>query len=150
MWRSFAFGLSLATVPLAPLAAQSEDSPASVTPEEAIEQEHQEYGPQAPPPPVNCDAASAPGEIVVCARKRVDNARYRVKSTAELDPKSRQNLYDGVPRAPDVFGIPPCTGVCVKMGSVPPPVLMIDLKAIPKPPAGSDADKISKGEMAAP
>lgn len=150
MWRSFAFGLGLAAVPLAPLAAQSEDSSPSVTADEAVEREHQAYGPQAPRPEVNCDAAAAPGDIVVCAKRRVDDARYRVKSTAELDPKSRQNLYDGVPRAPDVFGIPPCTGVCIKMGSVPPPALMIDLKAIREPPAGSDADKISKGEMAAP
>jgi hypothetical protein len=28
--------------------------------------------------------------------------------------------------------------------------VMIDLKAIPEAPEGSDADKIAKGEMAAP
>jgi hypothetical protein len=37
--------------------------------------------------------------------------------------------------------IPPCP---------PPPALIIDIKALPTPPAGSEADKISKGEMPAP
>jgi hypothetical protein len=151
MWKAFALGLALAAAPCAPLAAQA-GSPDHLDIDAAIEKEKEIYGvPKPDPEPVqNCDTGDAgSNDIVVCARKSGDNSRYRVQSTAELDPKSHQNLYDGLPRAP-YLGPPPCTGVCIKMGQPPPPVLMIDLKAIPEPPPGSDADKISKGEKAAP
>jgi hypothetical protein len=41
--------------------------------------------------------------------------------------------------------------VCAQhLGRQPRQLYIIDLKAIPEPPAGSDADRIAKGEMAAP
>ena len=87
-------------------------------------------------------------EIVVCADHGEDQ---RVPSTAETDPSSlaaRRNLNNGVPRAPQ-FDRGYCAS-CPHFGSVPPPVFYVDLDALPAPPEGSDADKIAKGEMAAP
>ncbi|SFF74270.1 hypothetical protein SAMN05518801_101146 [Novosphingobium sp. CF614] len=91
------------------------------------------------------------GEIVVCAP---DEDEFRVKSTGDEDPYSAQALNDGRPHAPDVSGLPDCRPGsrkgCIGIGSVPPPVYLIDLSSIPLAPAGSDADKIAKGEIRAP
>jgi len=154
MWKAFALALGLAAAPLPPLAAQADSATVSqrLDVDAALAKEREVYGvPKPDPDPVqNCDAGDADSNaIVVCARKSGDNSSFRVQSTAELDPKSHQNLYDGLPRAPDL-GPPPCNGGCIKFGSPPPPALMIDLKAIPEPPPGSDADRIAKGEKAAP
>ena len=153
MWRSFALGLGLAAAPLAPLAAQAGESP-SVTADDAIDKERQVYGaPAAKPKSAGDDCAAAqaasPDEIVVCARRPVDNSKYRVQSTAQLDSRSRQNLYDGLPRGPDVSGLPDCSSGCIRVGKTPPPIHLIDLSKIPEAPPGSDADKIAKGEKAA-
>ncbi|MEJ2456796.1 MAG: hypothetical protein P8Y58_01070 [Novosphingobium sp.] len=90
------------------------------------------------------------GEITVCAP---DEEEFRVQSTAELNPYSAEALDDGRLHAPDVSGLPNCSpgsrNGCIGIGSVPPPVYMIDLSSIPEAPAGSDADKIAKGEMRA-
>lgn len=152
MWKAFTLGLGLAATPFTPLIAQSDDA-GKVTAEEAMKKEQQVYGIHDDQPQESCDTAdesSDAGAIVVCARKPVANSRFRVKSTAELDPNSRQNLYDGLPRAPDVSGLPDCSKGCIRLGKVPPPIHIIDLSKIPEPPPGSDADKISKGEMAVP
>jgi len=88
-------------------------------------------------------------EIVVCAPARGN--RWRVPSTSASAPDSPAALNDGLPRAPWVSRLPDCRGGdCMGFGWAPPPVHMIDLKAIPEPPAGSDADRIAKGELAAP
>ena len=91
---------------------------------------------------------SANGEIVVCAEHEDPAKQYVPSDTDSGDPD------DGVARAPDFAPhfhgnivdakgcfIPPCAG---------PPPLIIDLKAIPEAPPGSDADKIARGEKAAP
>jgi hypothetical protein len=92
-------------------------------------------------------------EIVVCA----DHGRdQRVPSTAETDPDSlagRQYRDGGVPTAPDLerhfHGVSAARGCFV--GPCPkPPVYYVDLKALPEPPPGSDADKIAKGDAPAP
>ena len=72
------------------------------TAEEAIQQAKKTYGP--PPPRTQCKQNGSKEEIVVCAEEEKDNSQYRVKSTSELDPNSREALNDGVPRAPDVGG----------------------------------------------
>lgn len=154
MWRSFAAGLGLAAAPLAPLLAQTDDPPAHTAVDDVLAKEREVYG----TPPVrpkhaedDCPApAGGSNEIVVCAKKREDSAQFRVKSTAELDPKSRQNLDDGLPRGPDVSGLPDCSSGCIRMGKTPPQIHLIDLSKIPEAPEGSDADKIAKGEKAAP
>jgi hypothetical protein len=86
-------------------------------------------------------------EIVVCAEHE-DPKKQRVPSNTDSGATD-----DGVPHAPDVSGLPSCAGatVCAQhLGKQPRQLYIIDLKAIPEPPAGSDADKIAKGEMAAP
>ncbi len=108
------------------------------------------YGPRVPPRV--CPEATAGTEIVVCARKQ-DDTEFRVKSTRELRPDSHQATYNGLPRAPNVHGIPTCAETgnpCIGFGKVPPPIYYIDLTKIPVAPAGSDADKISKGELRQP
>lgn len=91
---------------------------------------------------------SSGDEIVVCA----DHGRdQRMPSTANTDPNSlaaRRMLNNGVPRAPQ-FDHGYCAS-CQHFGRVPPPVYYVDLKALPEPPAGSDADQIAKGDKPAP
>lgn len=111
-----------------------------------IDRERKAYG---PPPPKPACKRTAGEEIVVCGRN--DGAQWRVPPTSQTDPRSRQALHDGLPRAPNVSGLPECTVVkCRGFGRVPAPVYYIDLKSIPEAPADSDADLIGKGEMAEP
>ena len=86
-------------------------------------------------------------EIMVCAPRDPDKQRYPGRETLD----SVASTYDGVPRAPN-FAKPSCKGKpgCVSFGKVPPPMIFIDVKALPEAPAGSDADLIAKGEMAQP
>jgi hypothetical protein len=99
-------------------------------------------------PPKREECAEATGDqIVVCARHEDPRTQYVPSSTDNGD------TYDGVPHAPNVSGLPDCAAatVCAQhLGKQPRQLYIIDLKAIPEPPAGSDADKIARGEMAAP
>ena len=95
-----------------------------------------------------CRTARKSGEIVVCVDRGED---LRVPSTAESDPSSlaaRHALNNGVPRAPQLDR-GSCKGKpgCVVGGWAPPPIYVIDPAAIPEASAGSDADRIAKGEM---
>lgn len=135
-------------MPLAPLAAQR----TSVTADEAISTAKEMYGP--PTPTVNCAKprdAQSPNEIVVCAKKKEDDAQFRVPSTSESDPNSKEALQDGALHTTD-FG-ESCAknpgGACIGFGSVPDPAYMIDFDLLPDTPEGSDADKIAKGEKKA-
>lgn len=133
----------------APALAQSAPAESTRTAEEAIATTRENYGPPAPKP--RC-GAGGPGEIVVCAPGNGDE--FRVQSTAELDPNSReaQRLRDGgIPRAPQVGTVIDCSqGGCIGFGSVPPPAYMIDFSSLPADPPGSDADLIARGEKKAP
>ncbi len=95
-----------------------------------------------------CRAARKSGEIVVCVDRGED---LRVPSTAESDPSSlaaRHALNNGVPLAPQLDrGSCKDKPGCVVGGWAPPPIYVIDPAAIPEAPAGSDADRIAKGEM---
>ena len=89
---------------------------------------------------------SAEGEIVVCA-EGIDPATQYVPSSTDDGA-----IKDNVPRAPDL--VPRYPGVVVARGCFIPPCprpmpLLIDLKAIPEAPPGSDADRIAKGEIPA-
>ena len=93
----------------------------------------------------NADAS----EIVVCAPRDSDKDRYPGREQLE----SVQSTKDRIPRAPDF--VPKYPGVVVARGCfippcAPPPMIFIDVKALPQAPAGSDADLIAKGEMAQP
>ena len=112
----------------------------------AIARQKANYGP--PSPRKACGVPDASGDIVVCAP---DSQQFRVQSTAQSNPRSKEALNTGVPRAPNLSTLPDCSqGGCIGIGSVPPPVYLIDFSQLPDAPAGSDADQISKGEKTAP
>lgn len=115
-----------------------------ITAEEAMARAQEAYGAVR-----RSTCAGEPGEIVVCARREQGQ---RVPSTSQSDPASRaarHALDNGVPRAPQLDR-GSCKGQagCIVGGWAPPPVYMVDLKAIPEAPEGSDADRIGKGELA--
>ena len=85
--------------------------------------------------------------IIVCAPDRSEH--YRIPPSNDGDPDPRSTRGHGL-TPPDVSGAPNCTQMCMHGGYAPPPVYYIDLSKIPDAPAGSDADKIAKGEMRAP
>lgn len=119
----------------------------TITAEQALENARSVYS-EAPRKVVPCPDTTG-DEIVVCAELEDPATQYVPSDTDSGDPD------DGVPRAPDVSGLPPCINAglafCAPhLGAQPRQLYIIDLKAIPEPPAGSDADKIAKGEMAAP
>jgi hypothetical protein len=93
------------------------------------------------------------GEITVCAQVP---DQYRMPSTADDDPTGRIGTRDGRLHTPDVAGNgifkgkPTMSGLCVIPPCPPEAAYMIDLSTIPEAPAGSDADKIAKGEMRTP
>lgn len=94
-----------------------------------------------------CANPTRQGEIVVCAPNQ---DKFRVPSTGESDPLSDQALNDGRLTPPDVAGKGIFRGkATATFGSVEQPYI-IDLSTIPLAPAGSDADKIAKGELRAP
>lgn len=97
-----------------------------------------------------CRTGTDDGTIVVCGRNE-ENARQRLPLHEE-DPRRATN--DGLPRAPNVFGIPDIGGVKVTgcfMRPCPPPVMPdINFAALPQAPEGSDADRIARGEIRAP
>ena len=111
----------------------------TVTAEQALENARAIFT-SAPKKAAACPEASS-DEIVVCAEHE-DPAKQYVPSDADSgDPD------DGVPRAPDVTGLP---SGGMRIGKTPRHPLIIDLKSIPEAPPGSDADKIARGEKAAP
>jgi hypothetical protein len=131
----------------APLSAQ--DAP-SATAEEVIAAGKKAY---SLPDRRSAAACEQPpqvgGEIVVCGQKD-DGNQYRGPSSSDLDPFGA-GAKDTIPRAPGVETVYP--GVAVAsgcfVGPCPPPMpVLIDLKAIPEAPPGSDADRIARGEKA--
>lgn len=91
------------------------------------------------------DAGTISGEIVVC--RQVGNDGSNALSSSRADAQKRyaqETAFKGVPRAPEAFGIPD-NGKGIGFGGVPPPALLIDVAALPKAPAGSDADRIARG-----
>ena len=109
-----------------------------------ITKQRQQFGPPAPRK-ARCDKGNG-DDIVVCAPDHGED--QRIPSSTETDPTSRAALRDGRPHAPQLD-----SGNCAKcphFGKVPPPIYYFDIKALPEAPAGSDADKIAKGEAAQP
>lgn len=109
-----------------------------------ITRERQTFGP--PPPKRQHCVQGNTDEIVVCAPDHGED--QRVPSSTESDPGSRAALRDGRPHAPQLDG--GYCATCRHFGKVPPPVYYFDIKALPKAPEGSDADKIARGEAAEP
>ncbi|MEO5587396.1 MAG: hypothetical protein ABIQ81_06860 [Novosphingobium sp.] len=105
------------------------------------------YGPLAPQRPKACGSQDKSGDIVVCAPD--DGKQWRVPSSAQSDPTSRQATRTGMPRAPQLDR-GSCKGTghvgCIGIGGKAREIYMIDLSSIPETPKGSDAEKVAKGE----
>jgi len=152
-----ALTLWLASVGLAPLAAQNDTAATAPS-----------SGTQTPTPPPSTtvlvtvprgevneaqlqqcrDAAEAgtiSGEIVVC-RELGDDGTNSLSGSREAAQKryAEETAFKGAPRTPEMFGIPD-NGKGTSFGKAPPPALIIDVAALPKAPAGSDADRIARG-----
>ena len=93
-----------------------------------------------------CGEPGKNGEIVVCGADRGE--RWRVPG--ETDPNAPGAQNTGGARAPNVSSLPDCSRGCLHLGKKQQPLHIIDFSKLPIAPAGSDADKIAKGEMPAP
>jgi len=94
-----------------------------------------------------CGVPGPDGSIVVCGGREASE-KERLPLRGELD--SAKSIKDGLPRAPNVSGMPDCSRGCLGFGSVPPPMYYFDITALPEAPPDSDADKIARGEIRAP
>jgi len=91
------------------------------------------------------DAGAISGEIVVCRQIGDDGSNALSASRKEAQKRyAQETAFAGAPRAPEAFGIPN-HGNAIGFGGVPPPAVFIDVAALPKAPAGSDADRIANG-----
>jgi hypothetical protein len=98
--------------------------------------------------PSECDDPDPDPDTIVVCREWEDGERYMFDSPVEADIGVTGS---GVPRAPDVFGMPPCSSytVCVGgLGSVPPPAIMVDFAELPETPPDSDAARLYGGPTA--
>ncbi len=89
----------------------------------------------------SCDTASTSDEIVICGKKKRSPRIDPPEPTARTDSK-----MVGLGSPP----IPIRPGVTMKgcfLQKCPKELYFIDFSKLPEAPAGSDADKIAKGEM---
>ena len=114
-----------------PVAAQESPSAEEAT---AVSADRWSILVEEPDPCLEARAAAGPDTIVVC-EERSDPEQYKAPIEREVDGDR------GMPRAPNVFGIPPCESYqfCGKFGKVPPPAIMVDFDALPETPEGSAA-----------
>ena len=162
---TFASALAVGLAPVPPVAAQSSDTPAppsapapTPAPAPALEIE--------PKPRINllvtvpraevnqaqaqqcrneADAGTISGEIVVCADSGKDGANALTGTRKETQKRyAEETAFKGAPRTPEAFGIPN-HGNSIGFGKAPAAALFIDVAALPKAPAGSDADRIARG-----
>ena len=118
--------------------------------QDMIDRARSSYGPMTPEQKRKaCQAQSKGSDIVVCAGG--DDKEFRVQSSSQLDPNSRQATRTGLPRAPQLDR-GSCKGKgqlgCLGLGGRAREIYMIDLKSIPETPKDSDAEKVANGEMA--
>ena len=96
------------------------------------------------------EAALISGEIVVCGN-RAENDRHRLRPRDDAQRELAEDTKDlGLAHAPD-FSPPPCKPslltLCPKLGPVGETPLIVDFAELPEAPAGSDADRIARGEV---
>jgi hypothetical protein len=96
----------------------------------------------------NADAGTVSGEIVVCREGGSDGTGLTGSRADSQKRYAQETMNQGRPLTPDF--IKDCKDQgnpfgCVGFGKAPPPALMIDVAALPKAPAGSDADRIARG-----
>lgn len=126
------------------VAAQTPAPP--VTAEQALDTAKEAYGPPDTKARPLCPPQRAGGEIVVCAEQQ-EQSQFRVQSSGELDPTGA-GARGGGPRAPDLehkYPGPVVATGCFIPPCPPPMPPIIDLKAIPEAPPGSDADRVGQG-----
>lgn len=119
-----------------PLRAQEQDPDARAA--EMMEQARAYYG--LGQPFQSCASAADPDEIVVCGYRRRE-ARYAPLAPIQKDIKM---IALGAPPVGGGVG----AGVSVRgcfLQKCPKPLYFIDLRAIPEPAPGTDADLIAKG-----
>jgi hypothetical protein len=94
--------------------------------------------------PKGCPVAK-PGEILVC---KPGDEEFRTESSIDEAIRKGETVPDGLPRAPNVFGLRPCSSYtfCGKVGRTPEPVLMIDLAALPHPLTPEEAARVVRAE----
>jgi hypothetical protein len=92
----------------------------------------------------NADAGTVSGEIVVCREGGSDGTGLTGSRADSQKRYAQETMLNGAPRAPEAFGIAN-HGNGIGFGKAPPPALMVDVAALPKAPAGSDADRIARG-----
>lgn len=127
------------------MAEQTDDEKAK----SMVDRARASYGPISPEQQRKaCQERNKEGDIVVCAGG--DDKEFRIQSSSQLDPSSRQATRTGVPRAPQLDR-GSCKGTghvgCIGLGGKAKEIYMIDLKSIPDTPKDSDAEKVAKGEM---
>jgi hypothetical protein len=122
--------------------AQEQDAATGLTAEQMIEVERELY--RSPDIREPCPEAK-PGEIVVC---HTDPEEFRVESSTDEALRKGEPVYDGLPRAPDVFGLPPCRAYmfCSRIGRAPKPPLLIDLAALPHALTPEEAAHVFRAE----
>lgn len=98
------------------------------------------------------DRSIVQGEIVVCRELPADTSQlYSGSREAWLKDYAERTQNAGTIAPPDVAGTGifrgPATisGLCFIPPCPDPPALIIDVEAIPPPPAGSDAERVAKG-----
>ena len=121
--------------------AQEREAGDGLTAEEMIEVAREEW---QSPELRGCPEAK-PGEIVVC---EPDTEDFRVESPTDEAIRNGEPMPDGVPRAPNVFGLPPCSSYsfCSRVGRTPEPPLLIDLAALPHPLSSEEAALVFRAE----
>jgi hypothetical protein len=124
-------------------AQETTATPASPTTEQMIEVAREAYRP--PGLRKRCPQPTSADEIVVCAP---DSREFRVSSPTDDAIAADQPVPDGLPRAPDVFGLPPCKAYafCAKIGRTPEPPLLIDLEALPEALTPEEAALVFRAE----
>ena len=94
------------------------------------------------------DASTISGEIVVCRNVGDDTSALTGNREATQKRYAQETMLKGAPRAPDFIADCKDQGNpfgCVGIGKAPPPAYIVDFKALPTAPAGSDADRIARG-----
>lgn len=90
------------------------------------------------------EAAAINGEIVVCRVRDRDGGALTGNRAETQKRYAQETAFKGAPPPPDLFGIPD-NGKGIGFGKPPPVAITVDFAALPKAPAGSDADRIAQG-----
>ncbi len=134
MFRLLLLGLAASA---APLRAGGPDGDASAA---MIEKARQFYG--VGRSVGSCGTTSASGEIVVCGRRKPPPRLDPVEPTVQPELKMIALGSPPIPLRPPSVTIRGCF-----LQKCPKDLYFIDLAAIPEGAPGTDADKISKGQM---